>query len=306
MSTLHPVPITLALDWTPNTIHTGLFAALSKGYYLEEGISLTILPPSPTYSTTPAKLLEQKQVDLAICPSESCIAYAESGKMHLQAIYAILKSDASAIVSTKFNHISQLESGVYGSYNARYEDAIVKSMISHDGGKGDTMSVHRDAGKLDLFNQLKDGKIDATWVFLPWEGVEAEQQGVKLNVFKTAEYGVPYGYSPVIARNGNRGLSDEVVDRFIKATKKGYEYALQTSNLDQVVGILEKECQPKRDAEFLRKSQKGINPYYLGEGTQAELGEMTEEGWKVWVEWLEGKGLVEKGKVDIGKLYYTS
>lgn len=31
-----------------------------------------------------------------------------------------------------------------------------------------------------------------------WEGVDAQLKGVELNVFKLADYGIPYGYTPVL------------------------------------------------------------------------------------------------------------
>jgi len=31
-----------------------------------------------------------------------------------------------------------------------------------------------------------------------WEGVDARIKGVELNAFKTASYGIPYGYTPVL------------------------------------------------------------------------------------------------------------
>lgn len=37
---------------------------------------------------------------------------------------------------------------------------------------------------------LLEGKADATWVFMGWEGVLARQQGVALNVFSLDEYKV--------------------------------------------------------------------------------------------------------------------
>ena len=33
------------LDWTPNAIHTFLYDAEEKGYFAEEGIKVTIIPP---------------------------------------------------------------------------------------------------------------------------------------------------------------------------------------------------------------------------------------------------------------------
>ena len=85
--------IKVALDWTPNTIHTGLYVAQQTGLYAQRGLDVQLLPPDADYSQTPAKRLETGEVDLAICPSESCIAYAQSGKMKLKAIYAILQKD---------------------------------------------------------------------------------------------------------------------------------------------------------------------------------------------------------------------
>src|SRR5947209_19057408 len=37
-------PMSLALDWTPNTNHTGIYVALAQHWYQAEGIDLKILP----------------------------------------------------------------------------------------------------------------------------------------------------------------------------------------------------------------------------------------------------------------------
>lgn len=42
------------------------------------------------------------------------------------------------------------------------------------------------------------GEGDATWVFMPWEGVLAQRAGLELTAFNP-EDSVPYGYSPVLA-----------------------------------------------------------------------------------------------------------
>jgi ABC-type nitrate/sulfonate/bicarbonate transport system substrate-binding protein len=40
-----PEKITFCLDWTPNTNHTGLFAAQALGYYEEAGLDVEIVQP---------------------------------------------------------------------------------------------------------------------------------------------------------------------------------------------------------------------------------------------------------------------
>lgn len=37
--------VTFCLDWTPNTNHTGLYAALANGYYEEAGLDVEIVQP---------------------------------------------------------------------------------------------------------------------------------------------------------------------------------------------------------------------------------------------------------------------
>ncbi|KAK6436621.1 hypothetical protein LTR95_007191 [Oleoguttula sp. CCFEE 5521] len=305
-----PIPIRIALDWTPNTLHTGLLLALSHSLYPNASppLAVTLISPDLSNYTTPAKQVEQGTADLAVVPSESVIAYAESNKpgVKLQAVYTICQRDASAIVSSTVSRIGDLgkEGKRYGSYNARYEDSIIRALIEQDGGEGAKLGIEKDTGKGDLFERVKEGELDATWIFLPWEGVEAELEGKKLSVCPVSGSegkGVPYGYSPVIARNAaaKEGLSEEVLRAFCQATRKGYEMALAEGKGEEVLGVLEKECGAGKGRVFLERSQGSVNEYYGGE---EELGSMKKERWDEWVGWLRKEGLV-KAKIDVHSLW---
>jgi len=295
----------VALDWTPNTIHTGLFLALSNGLYSSAGLDVHLLPPDPAYTTTPAKQLETGAADLAICPSESCIAYAENGKMQLQAIYAILQRDASAIFSANLGRMAELGASgggrVYGSYNARFEDAIVRAMVQSDGGEGDAVRIERQKGKLSLFEAARKGEVDATWVFVPWEGVEAGLEGAQGSYFRLEDFGIPYGYSPVVARRvGGEGEVDgEVLEKFVQATREAYE--IVSNDVRAGVDALKPFCRPERSEEFLMKSQASIYEFYKdGNG---QLGAMSEAKWKTWVEWLEEQKMLKAGAVNVDSIF---
>ena len=297
--------IRVALDWTPNTIHSGLFFAQAKDLYSDVGLDVQLLPPDPAYSTTPAKRLGAGEVDLAICPSESIIAYAESDKSDckLQAIYAILQKDASAIVSKSDDILRprDLEGRVYGSYNARYEDAIVREMMSADGGNGRKVRVEGSKGKLSLFDELKNGTIDATWIFMPWEGVEAQLEMLSLNVFRTGDLGIPYGYSPVIARNAAATqLDEDVLKRFVTATRKGYEKVV--SDMMTTVQLMRQQC-PGKSTHFLETSQAEINGFYCESENLSGLGTMKMSRWQVWISWLKEKKLVDSQDLHAEELF---
>ena len=55
----------------------------------------------------------------------------------------------------------------------RYEGRIVQQMIRYAGGKGEYLEP--TPPMLGIWNTLISGDFDATWVFMGWEGVEAER-----------------------------------------------------------------------------------------------------------------------------------
>ncbi len=282
----------LALDWTPNTNHTGFFVAREKGFYKDAGIELDIQSPlDDNYSTTPAKKLELGDTDLAIAPTESLISYRTKAKpFAMRAIAALLQEDASAIATLESSGISrpkELDEKSYASYGARYEDQIVKQMIQNDGGKGVLECHYPD--KLGIWNTLVEGTYDATWIFTAWEGVEAEKRGIELTTFRLGDYGIPYGYSPVLCASENQINSDPgSLTAFLQATKRGFEFAV--SNPEQAAEILKPELTDHdRQHLDLLKSQTMINDFYVKDGA---WGVMESSVFDPFVEWLKEYDLV--------------
>lgn len=62
------------------------------------------------------------------------------------------------------------------------------------------ISQLHSAGMNDAVTSFRaiQGKADATWVFMGWEGVDAKRRGVGLNAFSLEDSNIPYGYSPVL------------------------------------------------------------------------------------------------------------
>ena len=284
--------IRLALDWTPNTNHTGFYVALAQGLYQKAQVSVVITTPDQDdYQTTPAKQLSLGQVDLAVAPSESVISYQTNG-VPLVAIAALLARDASAIVTLDQSGIErpqQLDNRVYGSYSARYEDEIVRQLIRNDGGQGDFKTDKPD--RLNLWQALLDRQVDATWIFLPWEGVEATVKNVELNVFKLEDYGIPYGYSPVLMANRDWAtLHADDLRKFMQATSAGFRWAAE--HPDEAAQLLMDTANHPtlNDSHFLQQSQRTIANYYLDE--EGHWGLMEPAVWEQFIQWLTERQLL--------------
>jgi NitT/TauT family transport system substrate-binding protein len=301
--------IKVALDWSPNTIHSGLLLALHRGRYREAGLDVELLSPeADNYTRTPARRLSEREVDFAIAPSESVIAYQTSrNPAPLTAVASILQRDTSAIVTLGSNRLirpADLDGKVYASYDARFEDGFVRNMVRDDGGKGDFTAVK--IGRFDIWEMLQRGKADATWVFMPWEGVKAERAGIDLNVFKMDDFGIPYGYTPLmLAHQDAIETRSQAYRTFMQVTTEGYQEAV--AKLGETAAFL---CQSVehpdfKNRDFIEASLRALAPAQLT--PDGQWGRMETKVWQCFTDWLAEKDLLPASPaVDPEKLFTNS
>jgi ABC-type nitrate/sulfonate/bicarbonate transport system substrate-binding protein len=278
--------IKIALDWTPNINHLGIFIAKELAFYKEDGIHVDILNPAEdNYNLTPGKKLELDLADFCIAPFETVISLNnKENVVDAVAVYAILQEDISSIATLTKSGIGrpkELSKKIYASYKARYEDHIVKAMINNDGGSSDMEIIYPD--KLGIWNTLLEGKADATWIFNNWEGIEARTKKIELNKFSMGDFEIPYCYSPVIlTKKSNLKSHKKEYSKFIKATQKGYEFA--TKNKAKVIEILREQL-TDYDKEHidLSKSLNFTIPYF---GEENKFGFMKTKRVHDFLEWL--------------------
>ncbi|MEL7421611.1 MAG: ABC transporter substrate-binding protein [Bacteroidota bacterium] len=291
----------LALDWTPNINHIGFFVAQEKGFYQALDLAVELLDPAvDNYQTTPAKKVELGLADFALCPTESMISYrTKIQPFPLIAVAALLQEDLSAITVLSDKGLKRpkdLDGKIYSSYQARYEDGIVREMIKNDGGAGNLNITY--PAKLGIWNTLLSGEADATWIFLNWEGVEAAQSQHELTYFKLRDYHIPYSYSPVIAANADLVETKLLYyRRFLSATKKGYLYG--KDHPSEAVEIL-RQFVPQHDQHIdLAQALEQSVPYF---GDEDSWGRMEEAKMKQFLQWIQDKGL-EQSQILPSELY---
>ncbi len=291
----------IALDWTPNANHIGFFVAQELGYYSDLNLKVKIIDPSTDdYKVTPAKKVELGQVDLALCPLESVMSYqTKSTPFDLIAIAALFQEDLSAIVCKKSKNIKspkELDHTTYASYDARYEDAIVKQMIKNDGGKGILECVYPD--KLKIWDALEEGIVESTWIFTNWEAVQATQNDMELVYFKLKDYGIPYSYSPVLA--GSKTVvqeKSEALKSFLQATKQGFYY---TQEHPELAAEILRKLVPEKDQNMDLETAIKLTCEVLG--VKKNWGKMNPEGIRTFLQWLQDQKL-EKHHLKSTSLY---
>jgi ABC-type nitrate/sulfonate/bicarbonate transport system substrate-binding protein len=284
-----PATVRLALDWTPNTNHTGFFVAQQTGWYGDGAITLQILPYS---GIAPDTLVGQHQAECGITFQDT-LTFAVASGVKETSVMAILQRTASQIAVLESSSIERprdLDGRVYGGFGYPNEVPTVKSVIQHDGGKGDFKNVVIDTA---AYEALYAKRVDFTIPFTAWEGVEADLRGIDLRYFAFTDYGFPEFYQVVLACDPDwLSREPDAARRFVAATVRGFELAARDPDAGAAMLIAENQGAfegnpelPKASAELLAREG-----YYVDDG--GRVGTQTLERWQGYSGFLYDQGLL--------------
>src|SRR5689334_662615 len=129
-----PVGATLVLDFTPNAVHSGIYAARREGFYRDAGVDLTIHQPGE--STDAPKLLAAGRTDFAILDIHDLGIARERG-LDLVGLMPIVQRPLAAVIARGDGPVHrprQLAGQTVGVTGLPSDEAVVDSEVSADGG----------------------------------------------------------------------------------------------------------------------------------------------------------------------------
>jgi ABC-type nitrate/sulfonate/bicarbonate transport system substrate-binding protein len=278
----------LSLDWVPNTNHTGFYVAQEKGWYAEEGVDLEIQIPSD-----PAAALKQVaygNTEFGVSFQEE-VTIARANDIPVVSIAAIIQHNTSAFASlaeTGITRAKDIEGKRYASYGLPIERPILGQLMACDGGDIDKVEFI-DVG-FDAYPALVGKRADLAWIFMGWDGIQAEITGVKLNTLPLYGSCVPDYYTPlIIAGESTLQNKADLVRRFLAATVRGYEYAI--AHPEESAEILLR-ASPESDPELVRRSQAWLSPRYQDDAPH--WGQQTLQVWQEFANFMAAHDLVAK------------
>jgi ABC-type nitrate/sulfonate/bicarbonate transport system substrate-binding protein len=297
--------VRLALDWTPNTDHTGFYVARSKGWYTAAGIDLEVLPYG---STTPETLLAAHQAECGISFQDS-LTFAAAAGADIVSVAAILQHTGSAIGVLGDGPITrprELDGKTYAGFGYPNEVPTLKAVIKADGGKGDfKVATLNGAAYEALYNK----QADFTIPFTAWEGVEAQERGIKLRYFAFTDYGFPDFYQVVLACDRTwLQKQPDAARRFVAATAQGFEFAAMKPNDAAAILVAENPGVFDANKALPQDSQRYLadNGFLLD--ANGKFGTQTLERWQGYSGFLYDQGLLvdAAGKPLTAPLDYSS
>lgn len=282
--------VTMVLDWTPNTNHTGLYVALENGYFKDEGLNVKIVQPLEGSAAT---LVATGKADFGISYQEE-VTYAKTSEdpLPIKAVATVIQHNTSGFASPKSKNITSpkdFEGKTYGGWGSPSENAILDAVMKKENKDFSKLKV-LDVGEDDFFTAVNKN-VDMMWIFEGWTGIEAKQRGMELNYIplKDLDERLDY-YTPVIISNEKLlNENPELAKKFLNATSKGYNYAVK--NPEEAAKILVKHA-PEIDENLAIESQKYLAKEYISDAKY--WGEMKDSVWNNYTQFLKEYNLIEK------------
>ena len=288
--------ISIVLDWTPNTNHTGIFVAQAKGYFEEAGLNVEIVQP-PEDGAVPLVASGKAQFGVSFQDSLAP-AFVGDETMPVTAVAAVIQHNTSGIVSRAGEGMHTpkgLEGKKYATWDLDVEKETIRDVMNADGGNFDLVELIPST-VTDEVSALKSGSVDAIWIFYGWAGVACEVAGLETDYFEFADINPAFDYyTPVIIGN-NTWLDEnpETAKAFLGALSKGYTYAVENPK-DAADILMESAPELKSNSELVYASQEYLAKEYIADATR--WGEFSSERWAAFFNWLNENNLLED-KID--------
>ena len=277
---------TVALDWTPNTNHTGLYVALENGYFAEEGLNVEIIQPA---TGTAEQLVAAGQAQYGVS-SQEAVTLARLEGIPVVSIAAIIQNNTSGFASLKERGIetpADFEGMRYGGWGSPIEEATIRALMNRYGADYTQVQI-LTTGAID-FLTTSELHADFSWIFFGWDGIAAEIRGIELNYINLADYDPALNYYTPVLMTSEEMIANESeeVKKFMKAVTRGYEFAME--NPEEAAAILLKHA-PELDEELVVASQIWLADQYQADAEIWGIQELAV--WQDYLDWLSENDLI--------------
>ena len=158
--------VTVILDYVPNTNHTGMYVALYKGWYEEEGLNVEIIEPTEGATAT---LIAVGKGDFGISYQEEVtMALTSEDPLPIRAVAAIIQHNTSGFATWAGKDItSPADFGgkTYSCWGGPGEAAVINAVMTEAGADFDTLNI-----------VISDGSASRRWKAM-WTSCGSTRRG---------------------------------------------------------------------------------------------------------------------------------
>jgi ABC-type nitrate/sulfonate/bicarbonate transport system substrate-binding protein len=292
-------PVTVVLDWTPNTNHAGIYLALRDGLYRDAGLDVTIVEPDQGGAVPP---LAAGRAQFAFSYSEEVLPRRAQGTP-IVSIAAVLQQNTSSLVSPRDRSVTRprdLEGKRYAGFGGPIERPLIETLVKCDGGDPEKVRFV-EVGNVDYAVGFRRNAYDVIWAFDGWDVIRLRDiadtpvSSIPLRDNRC----VPNWYTPVIVTTDDHLANDrEMVQGFMAATAAGYEKASR----DPAAAVAAiKDAVPESDRELLAASARFLAPFYVD--ADGRFGIQDPAVWTGFGAFLRRNGLPTPTESDLPEAF---
>jgi putative hydroxymethylpyrimidine transport system substrate-binding protein len=283
--------VDLVLDFTPNAVHAGLYAAQRRGIYRRRGFEVRLRGPSA--STDAPKLLRSGRADFAILDIHDLGIARERG-LDIVGVAAIVQRPLAAVLARRdaIRRPRELEGRRVGVTGLPSDDAVLDSVVAADGGR--PSRVRRVTIGFEAVASLAAGRVAAATGFWNAEGRALRRRGVGLREFRVDRYGAPPYPELVLATTGVQiRRRPDAVEAVVEGTVAGYRFAASRPDaalrdlLASVRGL---------DAEAQRGQLRSLLPVF------SPTGRLAPSVLREWARWDARHGILRR-PIDVSRAF---
>jgi putative hydroxymethylpyrimidine transport system substrate-binding protein len=284
----NPATFSLDLDWYVNPDHAGIYSALDRGFFKQQG--LDVQPEVPSDPSAPIKEVAAGRADLAVSYEPEVLLAQDKG-LDVQAVGAIVDQPLTSLISLPKAGISSaadLEGKTVGTAGIPYQSDYLETILQ-TAGLPSSAAEEVNVG-LNLLPTLIGGKVDAILGgFRNIEGVDLQQRGLDPRIVPVDQLGVPtYDELVLVARRSTVESRPGAIRSFIAGLAQGTTYAI---------------AHPQEAANAVVAAGKGLEPMQTRAEVEATLpllapaqgrpyGFMDPAAWQAYAAWMAQHDLI--------------
>lgn len=253
--------VTVVLDWTPNTNHTGVYLAKQQGIYAKAGLAVDIVEPGQSEGLAQ---VAAGNAQFAFSYAEQVLPVRAQGTP-VVSIATVLRTNTSSLMSPADRHITRprdLAGKTYGTFGGPIEEPLIKALVACDGGDPNSVKFV-DVGNADYGVGFRKKAYDTVWVFDGWDVIrlrDIARTPITTIAFRDHLDCIPDWYTPVIVTS-EKILRDQpdMVRAFLTATAEGYRTAIATP---QAAADALMSAAPESDRALVEASARFLAPFF--------------------------------------------
>ncbi len=281
--------VTMVLDGTPNTAHSGLYVAMKKGYFEKEGLDVTVVEPPEDGA---ASMVAAGEAEFGIgYQNELAENFSSDAQLPIAAVATLLQHNQIGFISLTQHNINtpaDIPNHMVSVSDDVIEQTIIRTLV--DQGGGDFSLVKLEETYIDDVAKTLQYGSQVVLGSYGWDGIACERQGMEIHYMAWRDLNEVFDYyGPLILANTEfLTKQPDMAKAFLNAVRQGYQDAVM--NPQEAANLLLEQV-PDLDEGLVDSSQRYMSQQYIADSMA--FGVIDEERWNRFYNWINTMGFYQ-------------